>query len=300
MENRARYPPKMAGFSARQNLPTLVALGILAEVLVFPGTVKSQNCGCGPNLCCSQFGYCGTGNEYCGSGCKEGPCTSTSSFPQTYYCLPFFGSIDVSVADFVTDDFFKGIHNQSSTTTNCPGKSFYTRAAFLDAVSVFNQFATGSVRDSKREIAAFLANVAHETGSLCYIEEINGASQDYCDESNTQYPCNLDKKYYGRGPLQLTWNYNYGAAGNSIGVDLLNSPETVAKDPVISFKTALWFWMTNVHQVLNQGFGATIRAINGAIECNGGNPAAVQSRIQYYTQYCNQLGVAPGDNLNCI
>ncbi|KAG6726837.1 hypothetical protein I3842_02G100000 [Carya illinoinensis] len=153
--------------------------------------------------------------------------------------------------------------------------------------------------ESKREIATFFANVAHETGFLCYIEEINGASQDYCDESNTQYPCNPDKKYYGRGPLQLTWNYNYGATGSSIGFDGLNSLETVATDPVISFKTALWFWMINVHQVLNQGFGATIRAINGAIECNGGNSGAVQSRIQYYTQYCNQLGVAPGDNLSC-
>ncbi|KAG6664567.1 hypothetical protein CIPAW_02G101900 [Carya illinoinensis] len=237
----------MAGFNARQILLTLITLGILDEVLVFPDTVKSQNYGCGPNLCCSKFGYCGVGNDYYGSGCQAGP--------------------GQTVADIVTDDFFNGILNQA--TGDCPGKSFYTRAAFLSALT------------------------------LCYIEEINGASQDYCDETNTQYPCNPDKKYYGRGPLQLTWNYNYGAAGNSIGIDLLNSPETVATDPVISFKTALWFWMTNVHQVLNQGFGATIRAINGAIECNGGNSGAVQSRIQYYTQYCNQLGVAPGDNLSC-
>ncbi|KAG7991639.1 hypothetical protein I3843_02G086800 [Carya illinoinensis] len=204
-----------------------------------------------------------------------------------------------TVADIVTDDFFNGILNQA--TGDCPGKSFYTRAAFLSALSSYNQFGSGSADESKREIAAFFANVAHETGSLCYIEEKNvDASKDFCDKSYPQYPCNPDKKYYGRGPLQLTWNYNYGAAGSSnIGFDGLNSPETVATDPVISFKTALWFWMTNVHQVLNQGFGATIRAINGAIECNGGNSGAVQSRIQYYTQYCNQLGVAPGDNLSC-
>ncbi|KAG2411238.1 hypothetical protein I3760_Q018600 [Carya illinoinensis] len=101
-----------------------------------------------------------------------------------------------------------------------PRKSFYTRATFLSALSSYNQFGSGSADESKREIAAFFANVAHETGSLCYIEEINGASQDYCDESNTQYPCNPDKKYYGRGPLQLTWNYNYGAAG--IALDLMD------------------------------------------------------------------------------
>ncbi|KAB1219449.1 Chitinase 4, partial [Morella rubra] len=95
----------------------------------------------------------------------------------------------------------------------------------------------------------------------------------------TQYPCNPDQKYYGRGPLRLTWNYNYGAGGSNIGFDGLNSPETLTSDLIISFKTALWFWMNNVHQVISQGFGATIRAINGAIECNGGNSTAVQFRI---------------------
>ncbi|KAB1213081.1 Chitinase 5 [Morella rubra] len=129
-------------------------------------------------------------------------------------------------------------------------------------------------------------------GAFCYINEINGASNNYCDASNTQYPCNPSQQYYGRRPLQLTWNYNYGAAESSNGFDGLNSLGTVGTDPIISFKTALWFWMNNVHQVVIQEFGATIRAINGAVECNGGNSAAVQSRIQYYTQYCNQFGVA--------
>ncbi|KAG6664570.1 endochitinase EP3-like [Carya illinoinensis] len=203
-----------------------------------------------------------------------------------------------TVADTVTNHFFNGILNQASG--DCPEKSFYTRAAFLNALTSYNQFGSGSADESKREIATFFANVAHETGSLCYIEEkYVDALKDFCDKRYPQYPCNPDKKYYGRGPIQLTWNYNYGAAGNSIQIDLLNSPETVATNPIISFKTALWFWMTNVHQVLNQGFGATIRAINGAIECDGRKTDAVKSRIQYYTQYCNQLGVAPGDNLSC-
>lgn len=38
--------------------------------------------GCGPynecpnNLCCSQWGYCGTSAEYCGECCQNGPCWS--------------------------------------------------------------------------------------------------------------------------------------------------------------------------------------------------------------------------------
>ncbi|CAI9270968.1 unnamed protein product [Lactuca saligna] len=111
---------------------------------------------------------------------------------------------------------------------------------------------------------------------------------------------NPSKGYYGRGPIQLSWNYNYGPAGRSIGFDGLNNRGTVATDPVIAFRTALWFWMNNVQSVLvsGQGFGATIRAING-MECDGGNPDTISSRVRYYSRYCDQLGVAPGDNLRC-
>ena len=73
----------------------------------------------------------------------------------------------------------------------------------------------------------------------------------------------------------------------------------VARDPVVSFKSALWFWMDNVHQVMPEGFGATIRAINGALECNGRNAAEMNQRVDYYRQYCQQLGVDPGSNLTC-
>ncbi|XP_021801673.1 endochitinase EP3-like [Prunus avium] len=200
------------------------------------------------------------------------------------------------VADVVTQAFFDGIINQAAA--DCAGKNFYTRQAFLDAVSSYSDFGQfGTADDSKREIAAFFAHVTHETGHFCYIEEINKAT--YCDPSYTNYPCNPNKQYYGRGPLQLTYNYNYGAAGNSIGFDGLNSPESVASDPVLAFKTALWFWITNVRPVISQGFGATIRAINGAVECDGKQPALVQARINYYTDYCTQLGVDPGTNLSC-
>ncbi|XP_056171809.1 endochitinase EP3-like [Syzygium oleosum] len=201
--------------------------------------------------------------------------------------------------DVVTDSFFNSIIGQAAAS--CAGKSFYTRQAFLNAAGDYPEFGTvGSPDDSKREIASFFAHVTHETGHFCYIEEIDGPSKDYCDETNTQYPCNPNKGYYGRGPLQISWNYNYGPAGQSIGIDGLNSPETVANDVVVSFKTAFWFWMNNIHSVITsgQGFGATIRAINGG-ECSGGNSGAVQARVKYYTDYCNQFGVSPGSNLTC-
>lgn len=132
---------------------------------------------------------------------------------------------------------------------------------------------------------------------FCYIEEI--AKSTYC-QASAQWPCNPSKQYYGRGPIQISWNYNYGAAGKAIGFDGINSPEKVANDPIISFKTGFWFWMNNCHNLIvsGQGFGSTIRCVN-SIECNGGNPSAVNARVGYYKQYCSQFGVSPGNNLYC-
>lgn len=266
-------------------LLTILLVGVLLAAL--QGSTVAQNCGCASGLCCSKFGYCGTGNAYCGDGCQAGPCYSSGG-----------SSGSVSVADVVTQAFFDGIINQAAG--NCEGKHFYTRAAFLSALNSYPGFGKdGSADQSKREIAAFFAHVTHETGNFCYINEKNGASQNYCDGSNTQNPCVAGQKYYGRGPLQISWNYNYGPAGRSIGFNGLSNPGIVATNVDISFKTALWFWMNNVHSVVNQGFGATIRAINGAIECNGGSPSLVNARVQYYKNYCSQFGVSPGDNLTC-
>ncbi|XP_021750895.1 endochitinase EP3-like [Chenopodium quinoa] len=263
--------------SLGQIFAILVAMACMSCTMV-----AAQNCGCASGVCCSQYGYCGNGDAYCGKGCKQGPCYSST------------GSGAVSVQSLVTDAFFNGIINQAGSS--CAGKRFYTRSAFLNALGNYAQFGKGgSSDDTKREVAAFFAHVTHETGSFCYIEEI--AKSTYCNATTT-WPCNPSKQYYGRGPLQLTWNYNYGAAGRSIGFDGINAPETVANNPVTAFKTALWFWMNNVHSTSSRGFGSTIRAIN-SIECNGGNTGAVNSRIQYYRQYCNQFGVSPGNNLSC-
>jgi chitinase len=47
------------------------------------------------------------------------------------------------------------------------------------------------------------------------------------------------------------------------------------------------------------GFGQTIRSINGSLECDGKNPAQVQSRINSYTRFVQILGVPAGGNLSC-
>ncbi|OIT06513.1 basic endochitinase, partial [Nicotiana attenuata] len=152
----------------------------------------------------------------------------------------------------------------------------------------------------------------------CFKQE-QGSPPNYC-VANQQWPCAPGKNYFGRGPIQISYNYNYGPAGRAIGRDLLNNPDLVANDAVVSFKTALWFWMTpqqpkpSAHDVITgrwtpsaadlaarrvPGFGVITNIINGGIECNKGSNAQMQSRIGFYRRYCQILGVDPGNNLDC-
>uniref|UniRef100_A0ACD5V6H6 Uncharacterized protein n=1 Tax=Avena sativa TaxID=4498 RepID=A0ACD5V6H6_AVESA len=266
-------------------LTTFLALGLAALLLSAAGPAEAQNCGCRSNECCSQDGYCGTSSAYFGKGCQAGACS-------------VIGGIGVPVESLVTTAFFNGVKSQAGN--GCAGKSFCTRQSFLDGVRANPNFGKGrSKDDSRREIAAFFAHVTYDTRHFCYIEEINGTSEDYCDERETEWPCYAGKAYYGRGPLQLSWNYNYRPAGISVGFDGLRNPQKVAQDPVVAFKAALWFWMNNVHPVLPQGFGATTMAIRGLNECDGENSAAVNARASYYKDYCKKFGVDPGNNLTC-
>ncbi|MFC1418964.1 glycoside hydrolase family 19 protein [Streptacidiphilus cavernicola] len=206
---------------------------------------------------------------------------------------PSSGGFPVSEAQF----------NQMFPSRN----SFYTYSGLIAALSAYPQFATtGSSTVQAQEAAAFLANVSHETGGLVYITEID-QSGNYC--ASESYGCPAGTyAYYGRGPMQLSWNFNYKAAGDALGVDLLDNPSLVQTDAAISWKTALWYWdtqtgpgtMTAHNAMVNgAGFGETIRSINGSVECNGANTAEMQDRVNKYESYAAILGVSPGGNLTC-
>jgi hypothetical protein len=184
--------------------------------------------------------------------------------------------------------------------------SFYTYSGLVSALSAYPSFATtGGTAVEQQEAAAFLANVDHETSGLVYINEID-QSGDYC--ASESYGCPAGTyAYYGRGPMQISWNFNYEAAGNALGVDLLDNPGLVATNAAVSWETALWYWMTGTgggsmtsHQAMvsGSGFGDTIRAIND-IECNGGDTAEMQDRVNDYESFTSILGVSPGGNLTC-
>ncbi|OMO64132.1 Glycoside hydrolase, family 19, catalytic [Corchorus capsularis] len=215
----------------------------------------------------------------------------------------------------------------------CPAKNFYPYNAFIEATKCFPKFGnTGDLITRKREIAAFLAQISHETTGgwatapdgpyawgLCFKEEINPQS-NYCDSTNTQWPCFPGKSYFGRGPIQLSWNYNYGPAGKALGFDGLRNPEIVSNNSVIAFKTGLWFWMTeqrpkpSCHDVMvgkykptaadlaanrTAGYGLVTNIINGGLECGRPDDARVNSRIGFFKRYAQLFNVDTGPNLDC-
>ncbi|MEV6115977.1 glycoside hydrolase family 19 protein [Streptomyces sp. NPDC052109] len=110
--------------------------------------------------------------------------------------------------------------------------SCYTSSGLVQSLAAYPAFATtGSDTVEKQEAAAFLADVSHETGGLVYVVEQNTAHYPtYCGWSQS-YGCPAGQAaYYGRGPLQLSWNFNYKAAGDAPGIDLLDNPWLVQND----------------------------------------------------------------------
>ncbi|WP_079104031.1 glycoside hydrolase family 19 protein, partial [Streptomyces aurantiacus] len=146
---------------------------------------------------------------------------------------------DTAAAEFVVSE---GQFNEMFPARN----SFYTYSGLTAALDAYPGFTTtGSDTVKKQEAAAFLANVSHETGGLQYVVEQNTANYPhYCDAAQP-YGCPAgNDKYYGRGPVQLSWNFNYKAAGDALGIDLLNNPDLVQNDAAVSWKTGLWYWNT--------------------------------------------------------
>jgi len=216
---------------------------------------------------------------------------------------------------------------------------FYSFKTFVQVAKLFPSFvAEGNDSIQKRELAAFLANVAQETSGgwkdapggyfkwgLYFLEEDSASTtKSYNDTSKKNYPGIEGKYYFGRGPKQLTWNYNYGQFSEAWYGDkdtLLQHPEFLSKDPLLSFASALWFWMTpqfpkpSCHDIIIgkwipnamdtikgrlPGFGATVNVINGGVECN--NEIDFQKtkyRYQYYQYFCKYFHISSGDNISC-
>ena len=214
--------------------------------------------------------------------------------------------------------------------------SLYTYAALIAAAEYYPAFGTtGTLAERRRELAAFLGNIAHGTTGgwptapggaqawgLYFIQEVgceSGGCTGYC-QASAEYPCASGQTYHGRGPIQLSWNYNYGQVGEVLGLDLLNQPSLVTSNGTVAFRTALWFWMTaqspkpSAHAVMTggwtpssadtaagrtPGFGMTINIINGGLECDRPTDHRVEDRVAYFQRFAGMLDTTVGSNLYC-
>lgn len=139
--------------------------------------------------------------------------------------------------------------------------------------------------NTPQRIAAFIAQLGHESASLRYFEEIaSGAAYEGRRDLGNTMPGD-GRRFKGRGPIQLTGRANYAAAGTALGLDLVNNP-TEAATPEVGFRTAGWFWMTrHLNAVADAGnFRGITHAING-----GFNGEA--SREAYWARAKEALGI---------
>jgi hypothetical protein len=196
-------------------------------------------------------------------------------------------------------------------------------------------------QNNKRELGAFLANISKETTGG-WQQPIGGGSEgDYAQwglyfvhevgytidnsagaysQASSEYPPNPAVGYYGRGPIQLSWNYNYGQLSKFLFNDvniLLDNPNAIQEDGVLAFKSAIWFWMMpqcpkpSCHQVMHElwepeageytsekmyknGFAHTNNIINGALECRSASTADFTAKVilrsELYKFYLSILG----------
>jgi putative chitinase len=175
-----------------------------------------------------------------------------------------------------------------------PQMSATRRAELLPFVrTAIAEFAIGTAA----RMAAFLAQLAHESGQLRFMEEIWGPTA-----AQTRYepPSTLaarlgntepgdGKRFKGRGPIQITGRANYRRFGDLLGIDLVSDPPRAAV-PDLGFRTAGLFWATNGLNELADlssadAFREITRRINGGL--NG-----LADRERFYAVARAVLGVA--------
>jgi putative chitinase len=123
---------------------------------------------------------------------------------------------------------------------------------------------TYGISDTPIREAAFVAQVAHESGSFRYTKEIASgeAYEGRADLGNTEPGDGV--RFKGRGYIQVTGRANYKACGEALGLDLIEHPELL-EDITNACRSAAWFWyIKGLNQLGDKGdFLGITKRING-------------------------------------
>jgi putative chitinase len=153
-----------------------------------------------------------------------------------------------------------------------------------------------AIKGPARE-AAFVAQLAHESGQLRFMEEIWGPT-----EAQRRYepPGTLaerlgntepgdGRRFKGRGPIQITGRANYQRFGGLLGVDLVSHPER-AVIPDLAFRIAGLFWKKKgLNELADRASADAFREITRRI--NGGLNG-LKDRERFYNAARAVLGVS--------
>lgn len=145
------------------------------------------------------------------------------------------------------------------------------------------------INTPKRQ-AAFLAQLAHESGSLKYVREL-ASGEDYDTGSkaaslgNTPEADGDGQRYKGRGLIQITGLANYKAVSKALDFDFVKDPEKLEMPAPACFSAA-WFWYSRgLNALADAGdFRKITKKINGGY--NG-----LKDRVEHYHRCQKALGI---------
>ena len=148
-----------------------------------------------------------------------------------------------------------------------------------------------------KRMAAFIAQVGHESGELRYVRELGS------DQYLSQYDTGIlavrlgnspeadgdGQKYRGRGLIQVTGRRNYLACSRAVFGDerLLLHPHLL-EQAQWACESAAWFWQSNgLNELADKDqFNTITRRINGGL--NG-----LEDRLRLWARARAVLGVSP-------
>lgn len=139
--------------------------------------------------------------------------------------------------------------------------------------------------DTPQRVACFLAQIAHESGSLNYVEELaSGADYEGRKDLGNIYEGD-GKRFRGAGLLQITGRANTLACLKALGRK--ETDRDYLLTPMGACRSAGWFW--TVHKGLNRladdgRFWSISKLINGGT--NG-----LDERIRHYINCRKVLGL---------
>ena len=121
-------------------------------------------------------------------------------------------------------------------------------------------------------------------------------------------------------------NYNYGAVGEALKVNLLDHPEYLEQNATLAFMASIWRWMTPVkksqpsaHDIFvgnwkptkndtlgkrTPTFGTTMNVLYGDFTCGQGDIDPMNTIVSHYQYYLDLIGIGreeagPHEGLTC-